>query len=129
MTPTIRPSVQVISGSNLPTPRSGKTLDPFVRVEVHGVPSTCVTKHTDTVKDNSLDPFWDASMNFEVSDPELSLLRFSVRDRTGLLSSELVGQYSLPFSSMKRGYRWVPLLSRDGCSLDPASLFVFVWCS
>ena len=42
-------------------------------------------------------------MNFSVSDPELSLLRFSVRDQTGLLSSELVGQYSLAFGSMKRG--------------------------
>ena len=42
-------------------------------------------------------------MNFSVSDPELSLLRFSVRDQTGLLSSELVGQYSLAFSSLKRG--------------------------
>ncbi|CAL8375742.1 unnamed protein product [Arctogadus glacialis] len=119
--------LKVISGSHLPVPRSGKTLDSFVRVEVHGVHSAC-RKNTDTVK-NSLSPCWDASMNFSVSDPELSLLRFSVRDQTGLLSSELVGQYSLAFSSMKRGYRWLPLLSREGFSMDPASLFVFVWCS
>ncbi|CAL8359523.1 unnamed protein product [Lota lota] len=119
--------LKVISGSHLPVPRSGKSLDSFVRVEVHGVHSAC-RKHTDTVK-NSLSPCWDASMNFSISDPDLCLLRFSVREQTGLLSSEFVGQYSLAFSSMKRGYRWLPLLSREGFSLDPASLFVFVWCS
>lgn len=33
------------------------------------------------------------------------------------------------FFCLPTGYRWVPLWSRDGCSLDPASLFVFVWYS
>lgn len=158
----------------------------------------------------ALSPHWDAHMNFRLSVPELCLIRFCVRDQTGLLSSDFVGQYTLPFTSLKKGephgrkegegvgdwesdeelnyirwhcvaifvfpflhtlsitdqvsdvfiemlphiytvlmhlaaiftflstssflrpppgYRWVPLRSRDGCSLDPASLFVFVWYS
>ncbi|XP_061772665.1 1-phosphatidylinositol 4,5-bisphosphate phosphodiesterase zeta-1-like isoform X1 [Nerophis ophidion] len=121
--------LKVISGSNLPVPRSGKALDPFVRVEIHGIASDCSRKTTHTVKNNSLNPFWDADMNFRLSIPELCLVRFSVRDQTGFLSSDFVGQYTLPFFSMKKGYRWVPLRARDGCSLDPASLFVFVWYS
>ncbi|XP_071382007.1 1-phosphatidylinositol 4,5-bisphosphate phosphodiesterase zeta-1-like [Centroberyx affinis] len=121
--------LKVISGSNLPVPRSGKALDPFVRVEIQGVVSDSRRRNTDTVKNNSLSPRWDADMNFSISVPELCLIRFSVRDQTGLLSSEFVGQYTLPFTSMKKGYRWVPLLSRDGSSLDPASLFIFVWYS
>ncbi|XP_054632958.1 1-phosphatidylinositol 4,5-bisphosphate phosphodiesterase zeta-1-like [Dunckerocampus dactyliophorus] len=121
--------LKVISGSNLPLPRSGKALDPFVRVEIHGIASDCNRKTTHTVKNNSLNPYWDADMNFRISIPDLCLVRFCVRDQTGFLSSDFVGQYTLPFHSLKKGYRWVPLRSQDGCSLDPASLFVFVWYS
>ncbi|XP_037623722.1 1-phosphatidylinositol 4,5-bisphosphate phosphodiesterase zeta-1-like isoform X1 [Sebastes umbrosus] len=121
--------LKVISGSNLPTPRSGRPLDPFVRVEIHGIPSDSRKKNTHTVKNNFLNPHWDADMNFSILIPELCLIRFCVRDQTGILSSDFVGQYTLPFTSLKKGYRWVPLRSRDGCSLDPASLFVFVWYS
>ncbi|XP_008277151.1 1-phosphatidylinositol 4,5-bisphosphate phosphodiesterase zeta-1 [Stegastes partitus] len=121
--------LKVISGSNLPIGRNGKPLDPFVRVETHGIASDSRRKCTHTVKNNSLCPHWDADMNFSISVPELCLIRFCVKDQTGLLTSEFVGQYTLPFTSLKKGYRWVPLRSRDGCSLDPASLFVFVWYS
>uniref|UniRef100_A0AAQ5ZCP0 Phosphoinositide phospholipase C n=1 Tax=Amphiprion ocellaris TaxID=80972 RepID=A0AAQ5ZCP0_AMPOC len=121
--------LKVISGSNLPVPRSGKALDPFVRVETHGIACDSHRRCTSTVKNNSLGPYWDADMNFSISVPELCLIRFCVKDQTGLLSSEFVGQYTVPFTSLKKGYRWVPLRSRDGCSLDPASLFVFVWYS
>ncbi|KAM3608892.1 uncharacterized protein V6R79_006339 [Siganus canaliculatus] len=118
--------LKVISGSNLPIPKSGKALDPFVRVEIHGPASDSCRKNTSTVKNNSLSPRWKADMNFKFHVPELCLIRFCVRDQTGLFSSDFVGQYTLPFTSLKRGYRWVPLLTQDGCSLDPASLFVFV---
>uniref|UniRef100_A0A3P9KUI0 Phosphoinositide phospholipase C n=1 Tax=Oryzias latipes TaxID=8090 RepID=A0A3P9KUI0_ORYLA len=118
--------LKVISGSNLPVSRSNKGLDPFVRVEIHGIPSDSRKKNTQTVKNNSLSPHWDSDMNFIISVPELCLIRFCVRDQTGLLSSEFVGQYTLPFTSMMKGYRWVPLRSRDGYCLDPASLFIFV---
>nr|XP_057931618.1 1-phosphatidylinositol 4,5-bisphosphate phosphodiesterase zeta-1-like [Doryrhamphus excisus] len=121
--------LKVISGSNLPVPRSGKALDPFVRVEICGIASDCNSKTTHTVRNNSLSPYWDADMNFRISIPDLCLIRFCVRDQTGFLSSVFVGQYTLPFHSLKKGYRWVPLRSRDGCSMDPASLFVFVWYS
>uniref|UniRef100_A0A671X474 Phosphoinositide phospholipase C n=1 Tax=Sparus aurata TaxID=8175 RepID=A0A671X474_SPAAU len=95
--------LKVISGSNLPVPRSGKALDPFVRVELQGIPSDSCRKNTHTVKNNSLSPHWDADMNFTIGVPELCLIRFCARDQTGLLSSEFVGQYTLPFTSLKRG--------------------------
>eukprot|EP00063_Salmo_salar_P006611 XP_013981446.1 PREDICTED: 1-phosphatidylinositol 4,5-bisphosphate phosphodiesterase zeta-1-like [Salmo salar] len=44
--------LKVISGSNLPVPRSGKALDPFVRVEIHSVQSDSCRRHTDTVRHN-----------------------------------------------------------------------------
>lgn len=45
--------LQVISGSNLPPPRSGKALDPFVRVEIHGIASDNCKKSTHTVRNGS----------------------------------------------------------------------------
>lgn len=51
----------------------------------------------------ALSPHWDAHMNFRILTPELCLIRFCVRDQTGLLSSEFVGQYTLPFSSLMKG--------------------------
>ncbi|XP_029991633.1 1-phosphatidylinositol 4,5-bisphosphate phosphodiesterase zeta-1-like [Sphaeramia orbicularis] len=121
--------LKVISGSNLPSPRTTKALDLFVRVEIHGIASDCRRKSTHSVKNNSLNPYWDAVMNFSINIPELCLVQFCVRDQTGRFSSESVCQYTLPFMSLKKGYRWVPLRSRDGCSLDSASLFIFVWYS
>lgn len=60
--------LQVISGSNLPISRSGKALDPFVRVEMHGIASDSHRKNTHTVKNNCkycktncMWPCWDIS--------------------------------------------------------------------
>lgn len=44
--------LQVISGSNLPILKSRKALDPFVRVEIHGIPSDSSKQSTHTVKNN-----------------------------------------------------------------------------
>lgn len=43
---------QVISGANLPSSRTHKTLDPFVRVEIYGIPSDSCRKSTHTNKNN-----------------------------------------------------------------------------
>ncbi|KAM7396921.1 hypothetical protein PAMP_019926 [Pampus punctatissimus] len=112
--------LKVISGSNLPIPRSGKALDPFVRVEIHGIASDSRRKTTHTVKNNSLSPHWDSDMNFNISIPELCLIRFCVRDQTGLLSSDFVGQYMLSFGSLKKGE---PQRQREqqGVGLHPAT--------
>lgn len=42
-------------------------------------------------------------MSFSISVPEVCLIRFCVRDQTGFLSSDFVGQYTLPFTSLQRG--------------------------
>lgn len=51
----------------------------------------------------ALAPYWDKDMSFSLSVPELCLIRFCVRDQTGFLSSDFVGQYTLPFTSLQRG--------------------------
>lgn len=51
----------------------------------------------------ALSPCWDTRMNFNLSVPELCLVRFCVCEQTSLLSSKFVGQYTLPFTSLKKG--------------------------
>lgn len=51
----------------------------------------------------ALTPRWDTQMSFRIRLPELCLIRFCVRDQTGILSSDFVGQYTLPFKSLKKG--------------------------
>lgn len=51
----------------------------------------------------ALSPHWDTDMNFNISVPELCLIRFCVRDQLGLLSSDFICQYTLPFTSLKKG--------------------------
>uniref|UniRef100_A0A3B5ML35 Phosphoinositide phospholipase C n=1 Tax=Xiphophorus couchianus TaxID=32473 RepID=A0A3B5ML35_9TELE len=94
--------LKVISGSNLPIIKSRNTLDPFVRVEIHGIAIDSRSKSTHTVKNNSLTPHWDTDMNFSITVPELCLVRFCVRDQMTLFKSEFVGQYTLPFTSLKK---------------------------
>uniref|UniRef100_A0A3B3ZQK9 Phosphoinositide phospholipase C n=1 Tax=Periophthalmus magnuspinnatus TaxID=409849 RepID=A0A3B3ZQK9_9GOBI len=93
---------QVISGSNLPV-TGGKAMDPFVKVKIYGVACDVGKGKTQIIRNNSLSPYWGTVMTFKITIPELSLVRFCVRDRTGLFSSEFVGQYTLPFLSMKKG--------------------------
>ncbi|KAJ0069291.1 hypothetical protein NL108_003218, partial [Boleophthalmus pectinirostris] len=93
--------IKVISGSNLPV-TGGKPMDPFVQVEIHGATCDIRKEKTQTIKNNSLSPYWGTVMTFNITIPELSLVRFCVRDRTGFFSSEFVGQYTLPFLSMKK---------------------------
>nr|XP_015207507.1 PREDICTED: 1-phosphatidylinositol 4,5-bisphosphate phosphodiesterase zeta-1 isoform X3 [Lepisosteus oculatus] len=119
--------IKVISGYNLPVPKHSKGINPYVRVEIHGAPADNCRKQTDPVKRTSLNPRWDENMNFAIQVPDLVLVRFVVKDQNSILSDDFIGQYTLPFTSMKKGYRWVPLKSREGYSLDPASLFVYVW--
>lgn len=56
--------------------------------------------------------------------PELVLLRFVVMDYNWKSRNDFVGQYTLPWTCMQQGYRHVHLLSKDGTSLHPASIFV-----
>ncbi|XP_066561835.1 1-phosphatidylinositol 4,5-bisphosphate phosphodiesterase zeta-1-like [Amia ocellicauda] len=117
--------VKVISGDNIPVPKTRKTIDPYVRVEIHGVPSDSCRKQTNTVKCTDANPRWDESLSFTIQVPDLALVRFTIKDHH--IRSDFVGQYTLPFTSLKKGYRWVPLLSKEGFSLDPASLFIYIW--
>uniref|UniRef100_A0A8C0GYM3 Phosphoinositide phospholipase C n=1 Tax=Chelonoidis abingdonii TaxID=106734 RepID=A0A8C0GYM3_CHEAB len=122
-------SIRLISGYQLPPSNLSRTnkADPLVQIEIHGVPEDQVKQQTCVIKSNALCPRWNETFTFNVQVPELALVRFSVEEQISLAANEFLGQYTLPLLCMNKGYRHVPLFSKLGDRLDPASLFVYIW--
>ncbi|XP_008836447.1 1-phosphatidylinositol 4,5-bisphosphate phosphodiesterase delta-3 isoform X2 [Nannospalax galili] len=122
-------TVQVLTAQQLPKLNAEKPssiVDPLVRVEIHGVPADCARKETDYVLNNGFNPCWGQTLQFQLCAPELVLVRFVVEDYDVTSPNDFVGQFTLPLNSLKQGYRHIHLLSKDGASLSPATLFVHI---
>ncbi|XP_014029003.2 inactive phospholipase C-like protein 1 [Salmo salar] len=121
--------VKVISAHNLPKPQGagakGEVIDPYVVLELHGVPADCAEQRTRTAAQNQDGPLFDETFEFQVNMPELALLRFVVLD-DDYIGDDFIGQYSVAFECLQPGYRNVPLLGLEGDPLPHASLFVHV---
>ena len=52
---------------------------------------------------SGFNPSWNESFEFEVYMPDLALVRFVVEDHDSASDNEFVGQYTLPFNSLKMG--------------------------
>ncbi|KAM4525490.1 1-phosphatidylinositol 4,5-bisphosphate phosphodiesterase delta-3-A-like [Odontesthes bonariensis] len=122
-------TVRVISAQQLPKPQWDKPssiVDPHVWVEIYGVPIDNNKKKTHHVENNGFNPRWDCTFTFTIHAPDLALVRFMVEDHDYTSSNDFLGQFTLPFTSLRTGYRHVRLLKLDGSSLSPASLFVHI---
>ncbi|XP_053301976.1 inactive phospholipase C-like protein 2 [Pleuronectes platessa] len=121
--------VKVISGQNLPKPRGsgakGDVVDPYVYVEIHGIPADCTERRTRTVIQDGDNPIFDESFEFEINLPELAMVRFVVLD-DDFIGDEFIGQYTIPLECLQPGYRHVPLQCLTGEELPHAKLFVHV---
>uniref|UniRef100_A0A672JM82 Phosphoinositide phospholipase C n=1 Tax=Salarias fasciatus TaxID=181472 RepID=A0A672JM82_SALFA len=118
--------LKIISGQQLPKPRDsmlgdrGEIIDPFVEVEVIGLPVDCCKEQTRVVDDNGFNPMWEETLVFTVHMPELALVRFLVWDHDPI-GQDFIGQRTIAFNSMMPGYRHVYL---EG--MEEASIFVHV---
>nr|XP_058921450.1 1-phosphatidylinositol 4,5-bisphosphate phosphodiesterase eta-2 [Kogia breviceps] len=118
--------LRIISGQQLPKPRDsmlgdrGEIIDPFVEVEVIGLPVDCNKEQTRVVDNNGFNPMWEETLVFTVHMPEIALVRFLVWDHDPI-GRDFIGQRTLAFSSMMPGYRHVYL---EG--MEEASIFVHV---
>ncbi|XP_078079844.1 1-phosphatidylinositol 4,5-bisphosphate phosphodiesterase delta-3-like isoform X2 [Mustelus asterias] len=122
-------TINIITAQQLPKVNKNKKnsiVDPLVRVEIHGVPDDNATQKTGHVENNGFNPVWNEVLQFTISVPELALVRFVIEDYDSTTSNDFIGQFTLPFTSLKEGYRHVHLLSRDAASLSPATLFIRV---
>uniref|UniRef100_A0A8C9T3K4 Phosphoinositide phospholipase C n=1 Tax=Scleropages formosus TaxID=113540 RepID=A0A8C9T3K4_SCLFO len=121
--------VMVISAQQLPKinkKKESSIVDPLVRVEIHGVPADAASRETDYIEDNGFNPMWNENFQFDVCVPELALVRFVVEDYDSTSQNDLIGQYTLPFTSLQNGYRHVPLLTKNGDIIPSAALFVHI---
>ncbi|XP_073927839.1 1-phosphatidylinositol 4,5-bisphosphate phosphodiesterase delta-4 isoform X4 [Castor canadensis] len=121
--------VQVISGQQLPKVDDTKErsiVDPLVKVEIFGIRADTTWKETSYVENNGFNPYWGQTLCFHVLVPELAVLRFVVKDYNWRPRHGFIGQFTLPWTCMQQGYRHIHLLSRDGISLHPASIFVYI---
>ncbi|XP_066493501.1 1-phosphatidylinositol 4,5-bisphosphate phosphodiesterase eta-2 [Tiliqua scincoides] len=118
--------LRIISGQQLPKPRDsmlgdrGEIIDPFVEVEVIGLPMDCCKEQTRVVDDNGFNPMWEETLVFPLCMPEIALIRFLVWDHDPI-GRDFIGQRTISFTSMMPGYRHVYL---EG--MEEASIFVHV---
>ncbi|XP_048050214.1 1-phosphatidylinositol 4,5-bisphosphate phosphodiesterase delta-4 [Megalobrama amblycephala] len=119
-------SVKVISGQQLPKVKQKEwsIVDPLVRVEIYGVPLDQAKQETKHIDNNGFNPCWNESLRFTIHTPELALVRFVVEDYDTASRNDFIGQYTLPFTCIQPGYRHVHLLSKDGMSIHPSSIYV-----
>ncbi|XP_056409569.1 1-phosphatidylinositol 4,5-bisphosphate phosphodiesterase delta-4-like [Hyla sarda] len=120
---------EVISAQQLPkdqNSREASIIDPLVRVEIFGVPIDQSKQETKYIENNGFNPMWYETLQFKIYVPELALVRFLVEDYDMTSRNDFIGQYTLPFKSIKPGYRHIHLLSKDGTKIPPATLFVYI---
>ncbi|XP_053091006.1 1-phosphatidylinositol 4,5-bisphosphate phosphodiesterase eta-1 isoform X2 [Pangasianodon hypophthalmus] len=118
--------LKIISGQQLPKPPDsmlgdrGEIIDPFVEVEIIGLPVDCCKEQTRVVDDNGFNPVWEETLSFTLHMPEIALVRFLVWDHDPI-GRDFVGQRTVAFTSLMPGYRHVYL---EG--MMEASIFVHI---
>ncbi|CAJ1050550.1 -phosphatidylinositol 4%2C5-bisphosphate phosphodiesterase eta-2 [Xyrichtys novacula] len=118
--------LKIISGQQLPKPKDsmfgdrGEIIDPFVEVEIIGLPVDCSKQQTRVVNDNGFNPMWEETLVFDVQMPQLALVRFQVWDHDPI-GRDFIGQRTVAFTSMLPGFRHVYL---EG--MAESSIFVHV---
>ncbi|KJE97896.1 hypothetical protein CAOG_010164 [Capsaspora owczarzaki ATCC 30864] len=123
--------IQLVHGFQLNAPKSNnrmsrrrdRDLSPIVEVEVVGLKTLLLASAS--AKGGEL-PEWNDTFEFDVSMPDIALVRFNVFDDK---TKESLGAYALPVSSLLPGFRRIPLNKYKPFAVvenTPASLFINV---
>lgn len=119
--------LKIISAQQLPQPEGSSckasAIDPYIVVQVHGVPADCAEARTRTISNEGHSPIFDESFEFIVTVPEIAILRLAVLD-DDCLGDDFIGQYAVPLSNVQTGYRHVHLKSSTGCILQNTTIFI-----
>ncbi|CAF1360631.1 unnamed protein product, partial [Didymodactylos carnosus] len=116
-----RLTLRIISGQFLSNESSRDIVDPYVHVITYGYYLEMNTYYLC----KGLNPQWNETMVFNISVPELCLVRFVVFDYDKLSKNDLLVSFCLPMSTMQTGYRHIHL--RDTCDgTTYSTLFVHV---
>lgn len=99
------------------------SIDPYIIVQCLGMPMDCAEYRTSTASNNGHNPIFDESFEFNVSLPELTLIRFLVLD-DDFINDDFIGQLTVPVSCLTSGYRHVKLLDMDDRIIPNTTLFI-----
>ncbi|CAG2110711.1 unnamed protein product [Medioppia subpectinata] len=117
--------LKIISGQQLPRPRGASSkatsIDPYVMVQMFGVPADCAEARTRTVTNEN--PIFEESFEFNVSVPELALLRFVVLD-DDYINDDFIGENVVPIECIQSGYKHIRLHNANGECQPTATIFV-----
>ncbi|KAK7751265.1 hypothetical protein SLS62_006810 [Diatrype stigma] len=140
--------IKVISAQQLMRPASlpaNRTLDPYVEIEVFhtndkrdkhdsmsGIPiltDTPLKVNTAVAKGNGFNPVFNREFEFNITTkfPELVFIKWNVKISTGGDNpsdrNPSIGTYTAKLSSLKQGYRTLPLLDSNGDQYLFSTLF------
>ncbi|KAI4304602.1 hypothetical protein MLD38_040087 [Melastoma candidum] len=87
--------------------------DFYARVGIAGVAADSIMKRTSAIEDEWI-PSWNEEFEFQITVPELAVLRIEVLEYDTTGSPDFGGQTCLPVSELREGIRAVPLHSRKG---------------
>ncbi|XP_028404786.1 LOW QUALITY PROTEIN: 1-phosphatidylinositol 4,5-bisphosphate phosphodiesterase eta-2-like [Dendronephthya gigantea] len=121
-------TVKIISGQQFPKisgGSKGEIVDPYVSISVHDIPEQKQNSQTKVINNNGFNPRWNEVFEFQVTNPEMAMVRFSVYDQD-VGKDDFIAQFSLPFTSIRQGFRQISLNGRGTKSLFPSSLFVHI---
>ncbi|KER29101.1 hypothetical protein T265_13445, partial [Opisthorchis viverrini] len=124
--------LRILSAQQLPKPRGsiskGDTIEPYVVVEIHGIPVDCAEQRTCTAPAGNASGYnatFDSTFEFCVQLGSLALVRFVVLDDQAI-GDDFIGQNTIPFDCLLTGYRHVRLRSDTGEPIPQATLFIHV---
>lgn len=95
----------------------------FLQVGIAGVPADIKMERTKTIEDNWT-PVWNEEFRFQLTVPELALLRIEVHEYDMSEKDDFGGQTCLPVSELRTGIRAVPLFDRKGVQYKSVKLLM-----
>ncbi|KAI7726597.1 hypothetical protein M8C21_025171, partial [Ambrosia artemisiifolia] len=97
--------------------------DFYTRVGISGAPADEIMRKTKAIED-SWTPVWNEDFTFELTLPEIALLRIEVHEYDMSEKDDFAGQTCLPVSELRPGIRAVPLCDRKGNPYTAARLLM-----
>ncbi|XP_041375829.1 1-phosphatidylinositol 4,5-bisphosphate phosphodiesterase gamma-1-like [Gigantopelta aegis] len=120
-------TIKILAGRHISSVIRGRAVgSPFVIIDIHGLDldtQSVRTSATNVV--NGLNPEWkDQSFIFDITLPELALVRFEIRDEA--FFQETLSQAIFPVVGLRQGYRSVPLNNAYSERQELSSLLIHV---
>ena len=120
--------LKIISAQQLPSPDETEIItdiiDPYVSINIYGIPIDCCERKTKTIQDNGFNPEWNEvnslkskfyflfyfsknkEFKFKIYCPELAFVKFTVKDED-FGCDDFIGEYTLRFENMRQGIKFI----------------------